>query len=242
MGRGDPGRDGLLAELAGSLMWAGQITDAEATCRSLLGRGHDPSVEGAVRVCLGHALLLSGRARDGLRELERACQSPLLPGSERAGAQAWASMASLTLADLDGASPAAEKARSAAAAARDHLATSIAMASPAIASELRGHLREALQIADDAVQLADQSPGRLGHRYPIHIPRGFILVHLDRLDEARTTIETVRRISEELGVRWPLTEYHAVRAFERFTAGQWGRCDHRDRGERRASERNRPQL
>ena len=35
------------------------------------------------------------------------------------------------------------------------------MASLAVVSENRGHLREALQIADDAVLLADQSPGRL---------------------------------------------------------------------------------
>jgi DNA-binding CsgD family transcriptional regulator len=52
--------------------------------------------------------------------------------------------------------------------------------------------------------------------------RGFILVALDRLDEARTTIEAGRRISEEHGIRWPpLANYHAVRAFERFIAGHW---------------------
>jgi len=95
------------------------------------------------------------------------------------------------------------------------------MASLAVVSENRGHLRDALQIADDAVLLADQSPGRLGHRYPVHIPRGFILAALDRLDDARTTIETGRRISEEHGIRWPLASYHAVRAFERFIAGHW---------------------
>jgi DNA-binding CsgD family transcriptional regulator len=125
------------------------------------------------------------------------------------------------LQDLDGAAAVAAEARSAAVSARDHLATSIAMASLAMVSELRGHLREALQIADDAVRLADESPGRLGHRFPVHIPRGFILVELDRLDEARTTIETGRRISEECGILWPLSSYHAVRALERFIAGHW---------------------
>src|SRR5580692_4233550 len=50
MAAGDPGRDGLLAERASSLMWAGRIADAEAACRSLLGRHLDPSLEGAVRV------------------------------------------------------------------------------------------------------------------------------------------------------------------------------------------------
>jgi hypothetical protein len=103
MAPGDPGRDRLLAERVSSLTWAGRIADAEASCRSLLGRDHDGSVEGTVRVYLGHALLAAGQARDGLRELEQAGQSPLLTGAERAGAQAWASFARLLLADLDGA-------------------------------------------------------------------------------------------------------------------------------------------
>jgi DNA-binding CsgD family transcriptional regulator len=203
-------------------MWAGRIADAETACRLLLDRDLDPSLEVAVRVCLGYALLSAGRARDSLCELEQACQSPLLTSAERAEAQAWASFARLRLLDLDGAAAAAEEARSAAVAARDHAATSIAMASLAVVSENRGYLREALQIADDAVLLADQSPGRLGHRYPVHSPRGFILIALDRLDEARATIETGRRISEEHGIRWPpLASYHAVCAFERFVAGHW---------------------
>ena len=95
MAPGDLGRDRLLAERASSLMWAGRIADAETACRLLLDRDLDPSLEGAVRVCLGHALLSAGRARDSLGELERACQSPLLTGAERAEAQAWASFARL---------------------------------------------------------------------------------------------------------------------------------------------------
>jgi len=138
----NPGRDRLLAERANSLMWAGQLPDAEETCRSLLGRDLDPSLDGAVRARLGHILLAGGRARDGLCELERACQSPVLTSAERAEAQAWTSMARLLLADLDGASAAAEEARSAAVAARNHLATSVAMVSLALASELHGDLDE----------------------------------------------------------------------------------------------------
>ena len=221
MAPGDPGRDGLLAERASSLMWAGRITDAEAACRSLLGRDHDRSVEDIVRVCLGHALLARGRARDGLGELERACQSPVLTGAERAEAQAWASFARLFLADLDGAAAAAAHARPAAVAARDHVATSIAMATLAMTSLWSGHLPEALQIIDDAVLLADQSPGRRGHRFPVHIPRGYVLVELDRLDEVRSTIESGLRLSEEVGVGWPLPVYYAVRALERFLSGHW---------------------
>jgi len=218
---GDPGRDGLLAEQATSLLWAGLVTDAEAACRSLLSRDLDRSAEGAVRVCLGHALLAGGQAAEGLCELELAGQSPLLTDAEQAEAQAWASLARLLLGDLDGAAAAAEQAWPAAVSARDHLATSVAVVSLAQVSELRGDLGGALQVIDNAVRLADDSPGRLGHRFPIHDFRGHILITLDRLDEARTTIETGMRISEELGTRWALANYHAVRAHERFLAGHW---------------------
>src|SRR5215469_2629076 len=102
----DPSRDRLLAERATSLMWAGRTADAEAACRSLLGRDHDRSVEGIVQARLGNILLSSGRASEGLCELERACQSPFLIGAERAEALAWASLARLVLADLDGAAAA----------------------------------------------------------------------------------------------------------------------------------------
>jgi len=221
MSPGDPGRDGLLAERASSLMWAGRIADAQATCRLLLGRDLDPSLEDTVRVCLGYALLAGGQARDGLCELERAFQSPLLTGAERAEAQAWASLARLLLADLDGAAAAAAQAQPAAVAARDPLATSVAMTTLAQVSELRGDLGDALQIIDDAVRLADQSPGRLGHRFPVHDFRAYILITLDRLDEASSTLEVGTRISEELGTRWALARYHTVRAQERFLAGHW---------------------
>jgi DNA-binding CsgD family transcriptional regulator len=221
MAPGDPGRHRLLTERANSLMWAGQLADAEATCRSLLGRELDSSLDGAVRARLGHVLLASGRAHDGLCELERACESPLPTGSGRAGARAWASMARLLLADLDGASAAAAQARSAAVTARDHLATSVAMVSLALVSELRGDLGDALQIIDDAVRLADGSPGKLGHRYPIHRFRADILTALGRLDEASSSIETGMRISEELGIPWGFVLYQLARALERFLAGHW---------------------
>ena len=200
----DPARDRLLAERASSLMLAGRIADAAAACRMLLGRDHDRSVSGPVRICLGQALLAQGHVRDALRELERAAESPALTGAESAAALAWAGYARLWLGDLDGAWAEAEQARVAAVSADDHLSISVAMATLARVSEYRGHLQDALQIIDEAVRLADLSPGRLGHHYPVRVIRGHILIQLDRLEEARSALSDGRKISEDLGVRWPL--------------------------------------
>ena len=215
----DPGRDRLLAEQATSLMLAGRISDAHEICRTLLGRNHDPAAEGPAQVCLGYVLLAQGQGRDALRELDQAASSPTLSDVERAGARAWAGFARLSLGDLDGS--AAEQARSAAISTGNHLAASIAAATLALVSEHHGYLREALEIIDDAVRLADQSPGRAGHYYPIYAPRGFILTELDRLDEARSTINTGRRIGEELGIRGHLPKYQLVSIVECFTGGDW---------------------
>ena len=221
MAPADPGRDRLLAERANSLMVSGRNADALAACRSLLDRDLDPQVDGPVRICLGRALLAQGQVRDALQELEQAGSSPALPGAERAAARAWAGFARMSLGDLDGAAALAEQARSAAAAAADHLTVSVAMTTLARVSESRGHLRDALQITDEAMHLADESPGRLGHRYPIRATRGHILIELGLPEEARSALGAGLRISEEIGVRWPLLLYQGFLALERFITGEW---------------------
>ena len=217
----DPGRDELIAERASSLMLAGRIADAEAACRLVLGRDHAPRVAGPLRICLGQVLLAQGQVHDALGELERAANSPVLADADRPAAWAWAAYARLWLGDLDGAATVAEQARLAAGSAGDHLSVSVAMTTLARILEFRGQLRDALHVIDEAVRLADLSPGRRGHRYPVCMTRGHILIELDRLDEARSVLGTGRRISEELGVRWPLPTYQVFLAFERFIAGEW---------------------
>jgi DNA-binding CsgD family transcriptional regulator len=221
MNPSDPGRDRLLTEHAGSLMLAGRVPAALTACRQLLDRPHDQDTDGPVRICLAHALLAQGRVRDARQELEQACQSPGLAEAERAAAQAWVGFACISLGDLDGAAASAGQARAGAAAAADHLTTSIIMSTMARTAESRGHLREALEIADEGVRLADASPGRLGHRFPVLVTRGRILIELDRLPDARFALGSGVKACEELGVRWALATHQVYLAYERFTTGEW---------------------
>jgi DNA-binding CsgD family transcriptional regulator/tetratricopeptide (TPR) repeat protein len=214
----DPGRDRLLAERASSLMWAGHITTAKQICHALLQRADTDGADGPARLCLGYALVAQSQHRDALPELERAAESPVLTDAERGGARAWAGYARLSIADLDGASDTASQALS---ATPDHLATSVAMATQALVTVHRRHPADALKIIDEAISRADQSPGRQGHRFPIHATRGFILTELDRLDDATATLDCGRQIGEELGIRWHLSNYQVIGAVTRFFAGEW---------------------
>ena len=51
--------------------------------------------------------------------------------------------------------------------------------------------------------------------------RGHILIGLDRLADAGTSLITGRKISEELGIRWPLLTYQVLLALNHFLAGEW---------------------
>jgi DNA-binding CsgD family transcriptional regulator/tetratricopeptide (TPR) repeat protein len=217
----EPGRDQLLAERAGQLMLAGRVADAEAMCRQLLDRPHDPAVEGTARMHMGQALLAQGQHRDGLAEMDRAAESPLLTGAEQTSARAWSGFARLSLGDLDGAASAAGQTVSAALAVGDQYLASLAMNLLAMVRVHRGQFADALRISDGALRLAGESLARQGSQYPVHIARGQILVWLDRLGEGRSALHAGRRICEERGVRWPLPTFGMFLGVERFTAGEW---------------------
>jgi DNA-binding CsgD family transcriptional regulator/tetratricopeptide (TPR) repeat protein len=218
---GDPRRDRLLAEQAGSLLLAGAITDAETISRRLLGRPHDPAAGAAAQMCLARALLAQGRLRDGLAEMERAAESPVLTEAEHAAARAYAGFARLSTGDMDGAAAAARQASAAASAADDPFSASIAVTTLAMISEARGELADALRSTEDALRLADDSLARYGHQYPVQASCAYILVEAGRPDEARSTLQAGRQVSEERGVRWPLPTFSVVLGLERFAAGQW---------------------
>jgi DNA-binding CsgD family transcriptional regulator len=221
MAPADANRDRLLAEQASSVVLAGRSSAAMTICRALLERDHDPSAEGAARLCLAHALLVSGHPRDGLGQLDSAADLPVLTEAERASTLGLASVAHRWLGNLDASASVAARARTAGETTGDHLTTAIAMTSLATVQELHGQLGNAVRMIDEAISVADRSPGRQGHLYPVHAHRAFILIELDRLDEARLTLDIGRRISEELGRGWHLPSYQMVRATERFTAGEW---------------------
>ena len=220
MTEADEGRDRLMAERAGSLLLAGRVPAALTACRELLGRHHDPDTDGRVRICLAQGLLAQGQARAALGELDRACRSSGISEAERAVAHAWAGFARVSLGDPDGAA-ASGRAAVQGAVADDHLTASIIMSTKARIAESRGDLGEALEIAADAVRRADMSPGRMGHRFPVRVTQGRLLIALDRLPEARSALSAGVRVSEELGVRWALAAHRVYLACERFAAGQW---------------------
>ncbi len=217
----DPRRDQMRLEVATCQMFAGQGVDAVDGCRALLDIGHDAAVRASARVCLGHAPLAAGQPYAALEELRQAGSGGYLPAADAADADAWAGLASLFVGDLEGAAALADRARTTALAAGNSVAVSVAINVRACICQVVTDLRGALEAVDEAIRLADASPGRAGHRYPLYLSRGHVLIDLDEVDEARRSLDLGRRACEEFGVRWPLASHQTLGGLQSFITGDW---------------------
>jgi tetratricopeptide (TPR) repeat protein len=217
----DPVRDGLLAEQAVSLMWSGRLADAEAVCRELLGRGHDPDTDATVRLCLVQTLLGRGRLQEALKEAEAAVASQEFPYPERVRLQAFKASALASSGQLDAAAETAAQVRAVAEEVGDELAGCICVATLALVTSLRGDFLEALALAAEAVRVADQSEGLQAHRYPVNLFLGGFLLDNDRLAEGQAALQRGRRLSEDLGVKRDLPFYYWALAQGCLWLGDW---------------------
>ena len=211
----DPGRDQLRLEVATCQMFAGQGADAVDGCRALLDIGHDAAVQASARVCLGHALLAAGQPYAALEELRQAGSGGYLPAADAADADAWAGLASLFVGDLEGAAALADRARTAALASGNSVAVSVAINVRACICQVATDLRGALDAVDEAIRLADASPGRAGHRYPLYLVAATCSSTSTR-STRRRSLDLGRRACEEFGVRWPLASHQTLGGLQSF--------------------------
>ena len=217
----DPNRDALLAEQAVSLMWSGRLADAEASCREVLGRVHDPALDGTLRLCRLQALVGRGRLEEALLEADAATTSPALSDVERARFQAFTAMARTSSGQLEAAAQTAADARAAAEQAGDDLAAAVSLASLALVTNLGGDFTGALVLAGEAVQRADRSEGLGAHRFPLNLFLGGCLHDLDRVGDGQAALQRGRRLAEELGAKRELPLYYWAVAQGCFWAGEW---------------------
>ena len=217
----DPDRDRTRSARAAALMSAGRVAEAEQACREVVDRSRDATAEAAARACLGVALLTSGRPTAGLEELERAARSTELAEPDRARALGWVSIARLWLGDLDEASRAAEEARAAAEGSGDELTSTIAASIDSMVALVRGQAEDADRQIEDALSRAAAAVDRGGMDYPLHAPKAFVLMELDRFDEARFALDTGARLSDQLGAHWHQASYLMAYAVQRYLSGEW---------------------
>ncbi len=214
----DPDREAVAAELAPLLLQTGRPQDAEQVAREVLARGPKPAYEVVLRRALGEVLWAIGWLEPAVAELEAAAHVPGATKRDRAGSLALAANIRLFLGDPHGAQAQAQQVR--AAGPDDDVAVCLALQTLALAADARGEVASAVQLAQQAVDIATRSRDpRVGHLHP-HLHLGMVLIDADRRAEARTALQLGRRLGEERGnVMW-LPLYHAMLAVHHVVNGE----------------------
>jgi DNA-binding CsgD family transcriptional regulator len=204
-------------------MWSGRLADAEVVCREVLAHAHDPDTDtdATLRLCLVQTLLGRGRIQEALEEADAAVASPQLAAPDRVRFQAFKASALASLGQLDAAAETAGRGRPAAEEVGDDLARCICVATLALVANLGGDFVGALELAVEAVSIADQSAGLQAHRFPLNLYLGGCLHDTDRLAEGQAAMQRGRRISEELGARRELPLYYWGLAQGCMWLGEW---------------------
>ena len=214
-------RDGLLTEQAVGLMWSGRLADAEAVCRELLARAHDPDTDAPVRLCLVQTLVGRGRIEEALREADAAAASQQLSEIDRVRFQAFKASALASFGRLDAAADIAAQVRPGAEDVGDELAGCVCVATLALVRSLHGDFLGALELAGEAVRLADQSDGLQAHRFPVNLFLGGCLHDTDQVEAGQAALQRGRRLSEQLGAKRDLPFYYWALAQGCLWSGDW---------------------
>jgi ATP/maltotriose-dependent transcriptional regulator MalT len=209
----------VAVERADTLMRASSVTETIAACRTILGHQRNDPAEAGALLRLASALIVTGRPAEAapvLNDLqEHSAATPeqqALGASEGATAQLW-------LGNLDRCEELACDARDSAATTPP--ARTGALAALSVAAGLRADFTRAIDVSDEALRQIHAGAERSAYQYPLHATRGFLLLEMDRLDQARDELNIGRRRCEDSGVWWPLPTYQAYLGTERYLRGEW---------------------
>ncbi|MDT0344050.1 ATP-binding protein [Streptomyces litchfieldiae] len=206
----DSRRSALVARTVRLLANAGRISEARELGESALHENR-PEVYAGLAEALKHA----GQDSLVIDYTQQAMAMPGVPGPVRAQLLAIQAHALLNRDDPHNAEAMAAEAMKTA----EPPTVVFAAAARSAAARALGRIGEAVEIASDAVRLADDSGQEARHRHP-RLWLGLALTAADRLDEADDVFERGSREAHELGSAWSLPLWYFGKAEARMMGGR----------------------
>jgi DNA-binding CsgD family transcriptional regulator len=215
-----PTRDHLLAELVRSLLWSGQLEQAEQRARTLLDRSHDLVAGALARSFLARILVYRGHVRSSIAEVQAALATPSLPEPVQARLLADLSLRLGWVGALDELDATARRAIDVGERSGDDVAVSTARSARAWRAALHGDVGEAVSQGERALA-APRGSGEAVQPVQARLYYGFALISADRFADARRVLLEALELSAQLGTRWAGPLAHAFLALERYCGGAW---------------------
>ena len=211
----------LQAQRAVALLATGEHTSGVEQARAALTGGVPPEHEFDLRFTLAQSLLAQGRGEDAALEADLAARLPVATDAQRARLGGWQANLPIYRGEFDRAlqladavEPDARRSGDAAALVRVHIVR-------AVAHSFRGAWAVAERHAGDAVHLAEDSGEHACFQPLPHVVHGFVLVDLDRMEEAGHVLARGRRVAEAFGTRHELSVVHTTSAYAPYLSGRW---------------------
>lgn len=214
-------RDLLLAELADCIARHGKASERERLCREVLGRPHEPALEGRFVRHLATALQRQRRVAEALAVLDEWRGSPNLGEAERVQLLGTTAFLNAMIGDLERSSAMGEEAVRASTAIDDASGLAFAMMAVATVSYYSGRFALAQRQFEEGMRARLRSSDPAVLELPPDVMSAPALIRLDRLDEALATLREGAAEHERVGTVTWMPVNHLMAAAVHFWAARW---------------------
>jgi ATP/maltotriose-dependent transcriptional regulator MalT len=220
----DPRRPGLTADAVHHLATAGRVVEAWSLAEPALDGDLEPASEAAITLGLAEALKHAGQDAVVIDYTERVLAKSDVPDAARAQLLAIQAHALIHDPDVDRTDEVAAQAVKIGSRVGEHAAAVFSTVVRSVVAVVRGHIDDAVALADSAVRTADAEGGEARRRHPrLWLARA--LVCADRFTEADALFESGLREVEQFGTAWILPLWHLSRAELRMESGRLDDCE-----------------
>jgi DNA-binding CsgD family transcriptional regulator/tetratricopeptide (TPR) repeat protein len=215
----DPLRAEVVADAVQLLASAGRLVEASELGETALRIGLDAPAEAGLLLGLAEALKHAGQNAAVVDYTARALARVGVPEPVRAELLAIRAHALLYVDEMDEADRVGAEAAVCGAAVGEHPASVFGLVARSVVARARGNLDDAVDLARQAVDIADAAGGEARHRHPrLWLACG--LATLDRFSEADAIYAAGHREADQLGTAWSQPLWHFYRASLLVWAGQ----------------------
>jgi DNA-binding CsgD family transcriptional regulator len=211
----------LASRLADALYRIGDRAQAEQVANRALEHATEPDLLVELHWTLAQCRMLAGEGAESLATLDRALASPGISVRHRARLLVLAARTHDNLGEAGKADQVARSALEAASEAGDNWAMSWALHVLALVTAAQGHVTDALPLFDRALAVTESDPALTDLRLLLQLNQAVTLGNLDRYEEALAAAGQARRLADQVGTTFRLTQAHCALAQLLFETGRW---------------------
>ena len=211
----------LASRLADALYRIGNRAAAEQVANRALAQTCEPDLLVDLHWTLAQCRMLAGESAESLATLDRALASPGISARHRARLLVIAARTHDNLGEIEKAGQVATGALAAATEAGDNWAMGWALHVLTLVTGVQGHMTDALPLFDRALAVTQADPALTDLRLLLQINKAVMLGYLDQYEQAFAAARQARRLADQVGTTFRLSQAHGALGQLLFETGRW---------------------